>query len=123
MLAATVTSSKSGNETVDAARVVWTVNNPSVATFADGSTETTASEVTLKTTGAGTVKITAKGDDKTAEMTLTVWQAREYDNILTKPDIPSAVSDAKQAITKFCEQYASVELKNVYNGRASLKIQ
>ncbi|MFR5761046.1 MAG: hypothetical protein ACLUFI_05080 [Oscillospiraceae bacterium] len=51
-------------------------------------------------------------------MTLTVWQAREYDNILTKPDIPSAVSDAKQAITKFCEQYASVELKNVYNGRA-----
>lgn len=123
VLAATVTSSKSGNETVDAARVVWTVNNPSVATFADGSTETTASEVTLKTTGAGTVKITAKGDDKTAEMTLTVWQAREYDNILTKPDIPSAVSDAKQAITKFCEQYASVELKNVYNGRASLKIQ
>ena len=123
VLAATVTSSKSGNEAVDAARVVWTVNNPSVATFADGSTETTASEVTLKTTGAGTVKITAKGDDKTAEMTLTVWQAREYDNILTKPDIPSAVSDAKQAITKFCEQYASVELKNVYNGRASLKIQ
>ena len=123
VLAATVTSSKSGNETVDAARVVWTINNPSVATFADGSTETTASEVTLKTTGAGTVKITAKGDDKTAEMTLTVWQAREYDNILTKPDIPSAVSDAKQAITKFCEQYASVELKNVYNGRASLKIQ
>lgn len=111
VLAATVTSSKSGNEAVDAARVVWTVNNPSVATFADGSTETTASEVTLKTTGAGTVKITAKGDDKTAEMTLTVWQAREYDNILTKPDIPSAVSDAKQAITKFCEQYASVELK------------
>ena len=102
VLAATVTSSKSGNETVDAARVVWTINNPSVATFADGSTETTASEVTLKTTGAGTVKITAKGDDKTAEMTLTVWQAREYDNILTKPDIPSAVSDAKQAITKFC---------------------
>ena len=123
VLAATVTSSKSGNEAVDAARVVWTVNNPSVATFADGSTETTASEVTLKTTGAGTVKITAKGDDKTAEMTLTVWQAREYDNILTKPDIPSAVSDAKQAITKFCEQYASVELKNVYNGRASLKIK
>ena len=123
VLAATVTSSKSGNEAVDAARVVWTVNNPSVATFADGSTETTASEVTLKTTGAGTVKITAKGDDKTAEMTLTVWQAREYDNILTKPDIPSAVSDAKQAITKFCEQYASVKLKNVYNGRASLKIQ
>ena len=123
VLAATVTSSKSGNETVDAARVVWTINNPSVATFADGSTETTASEVTLKTTGAGTVKITAKGDDKTAEMTLTVWQAREYDNILTKPDIPSAVSDAKQAITKFCEQYASVKLKNVYNGRASLKIQ
>ena len=123
VLAATVTSSKSGNEAVDAARVVWTVNNPSVATFADGSTETTASEVRLKTTGAGTVKITAKGDDKTAEMTLTVWQAREYDNILTKPDIPSAVSDAKQAITKFCEQYASVELKNVYNGRASLKIQ
>lgn len=123
VLAATVTSSKSGNEAVDAARVVWTINNPSVATFADGSTETTASEVTLKTTGAGTVKITAKGDDKTAEMTLTVWQAREYDNILTKPDIPSAVSDAKQAITKFCEQYASVELKNVYNGRASLKIQ
>lgn len=123
VLAATVTSSKSGNEAVDAARVVWTVNNPSVATFADGSTETTASEVTLKTTGAGTVKITAKGDNKTAEMTLTVWQAREYDNILTKPDIPSAVSDAKQAITKFCEQYASVELKNVYNGRASLKIQ
>ena len=123
VLAATVTSSKSGNEAVDAARVVWTVNNPSVATFAGGSTETTASEVTLKTTGAGTVKITAKGDDKTAEMTLTVWQAREYDNILTKPDIPSAVSDAKQAITKFCEQYASVELKNVYNGRASLKIQ
>ena len=123
VLAATVTSSKSGNEAVDAARVVWTINNPSVATFADGSTETTASEVTLKTTGAGTVKITAKGDNKTAEMTLTVWQAREYDNILTKPDIPSAVSDAKQAITKFCEQYASVELKNVYNGRASLKIQ
>ena len=123
VLAATVTSSKSGNEAVDAARVVWTVNNPSVATFADGSTETTASEVTLKTTGAGTVKITAKGDDKTAEMTLTVWQAREYSNILTKPDIPTAVSDAKQAITKFCEQYASVELKNVYNGRASLKIQ
>ena len=123
VLAATVTSSKRGNETVDAARVVWTINNPSVATFADGSTETTASEVTLKTTGAGTVKITAKGDDKTAEMTLTVWQAREYDNILTKPDIPSAVSDAKQAITKFCEQYASVELYNVYNGRASLKIQ
>ena len=123
VLAATVTSSKSGNETVDAARVVWTINNPSVATFADGSTETTASEVTLKTTGAGTAKITAKGDDKTAEMTLTVWQAREYDNILTKPDIPSAVSDAKQAITKFCEQYASVELCNVYNGRASLKIQ
>lgn len=123
VLAATVTSSKSGNETVDAARVVWTINDPSVATFADGSTETTASEVTLKTTGAGTVKITAKGDDKTAEMTLTVWQAREYDNILTKPDIPTAVSDAKQAITKFCEQYASVELKNVYNGRASLKIQ
>ena len=123
VLAATVTSSKSGNEAVDAARVVWTINNPSVATFADGSTETTASEVTLKTTGAGTVKITAKGDDKTAEMTLTVWQAREYDNILTKPDIPSAVSDAKQAITKFCEQYASVKLKNVYNGRASLKIQ
>lgn len=123
VLAATVTSSKSGNEAGDAARVVWTINNPSVATFADGSTETTASEVTLKTTGAGTVKITAKGDDKTAEMTLTVWQAREYDNILTKPDIPSAVSDAKQAITKFCEQYASVKLKNVYNGRASLKIQ
>ena len=123
VLAATVTSSKSGNEEDDAKRVVWTVNNPSVATFADGSTETTASEVTLKTTGAGTVKITAKGDNKTAEMTLTVWQAREYDNILTKPDIPSAVSDAKQAITKFCEQYASVELKNVYNGRASLKIQ
>ena len=123
VLAATVTSSKSGNEADDAKRVVWTVNNPSVATFADGSTETTASEVTLKTMGAGTVKITAKGDDKTAEMTLTVWQAREYDNILTKPDIPSAVSDAKQAITKFCEQYASVELKNVYNGRASLKIQ
>ncbi len=123
VLAATVTSSKSGNEAVDAARVVWTINNPSVATFADGSTETTASEVTLKTTGAGTVKITAKGDNKTAEMTLTVWQAREYDNILTKPDIPSAVSDAKQAITKFCEQYASVKLKNVYNGRASLKIQ
>ena len=117
-LKATVDST---NAAADAKRVTWTTNDPSVARFGTNNSYT-GDVATLTTTGAGSVTVTAEVDGKKATMTFTVWQAREYDEIVTKPDIPTSISSREDAFNAFSEQYVTVHLSRT-DGSVSLPMK
>lgn len=117
-LKATVDST---NATADAKRVTWTTNAPEVARFGVNNSYT-GNEATLTTTGTGSVTVTAEVDGKKATMNFVVWQAREYDKIVTKPDIPTAISSREDAFNSFSEQYVTVHLSRT-DGTASLPMK
>ena len=117
-LKATVDST---NAAADAKRVTWTTNAPNVARFGINNSYT-GNEATLTTTGAGSVTVTAEVDGKKATMTFTVWQAREYDQIVTKPDIPTAISNREDAFNAFSQQYVTVHLSRT-DGTVSLPMK
>lgn len=117
-LKATVNST---NATADAKRVTWTTNAPEVARFGTNNSYT-GDEATLTTTGAGSVTVTAEVDGKKATMNFVVWQAREYDQIVTKPDIPTAISSREDAFNAFSEQYVTVHLSRT-DGKVSLPMK
>ena len=117
-LKATVDST---NAAADAKRVTWTTNDPSVARFGTNNSYT-GDEATLTTTGAGNVTVTAEVDGKKATMNFVVWQAREYDQIVTKPDIPTAISSREDAFNAFSEQYVTVHLSRT-DGTVSLPMK
>lgn len=111
----------STNATADAKRVTWTTNAPEVARFGTNNSYT-GDEATLTTTGAGSVTVTAEVDGKKATMNFVVWQAREYDQIVTKPDIPTAISSREDAFNAFSEQYVTVHLSRT-DGSVSLPMK
>lgn len=117
-LKATVNST---NAAADAKRVTWTTNAPEVARFGTNNSYT-GDEATLTTTGAGSVTVTAEVDGKKATMNFVVWQAREYDQIVTKPDIPTAISSREDAFNAFSEQYVTVHLSRT-DGSVSLPMK
>lgn len=117
-LKATVNST---NATADAKRVTWTTNAPEVARFGTNNSYT-GDEATLTTTGAGSVTVTAEVDGKKATMNFVVWQAREYDQIVTKPDIPTAISNREDAFNAFSQQYVTVHLSRT-DGTVSLPMK
>lgn len=117
-LKATVDSTSAA---ADARRVTWTTNAPEVARFGTNNSYT-GDEATLTTTGAGNVTVTAEVDGKKATMNFVVWQAREYDQIVTKPDIPTAISSREDAFNSFSEQYVTVHLSRT-DGTASLPMK
>lgn len=117
-LKATVNST---NATADAKRVTWTTNAPEVARFGTNNSYT-GDVATLTTTGTGSVTVTAEVDGKKATMTFTVWQAREYDQIVTKPDIPTAISNREDAFNAFSQQYVTVHLSRT-DGTVSLPMK
>lgn len=117
-LKATVDST---NAAADAKRVTWTTNDPSVARFGTNNSYT-GDVATLTTTGAGSVTVTAEVDGKKATMNFVVWQAREYDEIVTKPDIPTAISSREDAFNAFSEQYVTVHLSRT-DGTVSLPMK
>ena len=117
-LKATVNST---NATADAKRVTWTTNDPSVARFGTNNSYT-GDVATLTTTGAGSVTVTAEVDGKKDTMTFYVWQAREYDKIVTKPDIPTAISNREDAFNAFSQQYVTVHLSRT-DGTVSLPMK
>ena len=117
-LKATVDST---NAAADANRVTWTTNDASVARFGTNNSYT-GDVATLTTTGAGSVTVTAEVDGKKATMTFTVWQAREYDQIVTKPDIPTAISNREDAFNAFSQQYVTVHLSRT-DGTVSLPMK
>ena len=117
-LKATVDST---NATADASRVTWTTNAPNVARFGINNSYT-GSEATLTTTGTGSVTVTAEVDGKKDTMTFYVWQAREYDEIMTKPDIPTAISSREDAFNAFSQQYVKVHLSRT-DGTESLPMK
>ena len=92
-LKATVDST---NAAADAKRVTWKTDDASVARFGVNNSYT-GDVATLTTTGTGRVTVTAEVDGKKDTMTFYVWQAREYDKIVTKPDIPTAISSREDA--------------------------
>ena len=55
-------------------------------------------------------------------MTFTVWLAREYDKIVTKPDIPTAISNREDAFNAFSQQYVTVHLSRT-DGTVSLPMK
>ena len=117
-LKATVDST---NAAADAKRVTWTTNAPEVARFGTNNSYT-GDEATLTTTGAGSVTVTAEVDGKKATMNFVVWQAREYDKIVTKPDIPTAISNREDAFNAFSQQYVTVHLSRT-DGTVSLPMK
>ena len=117
-LKATVDST---NAVADAKRVTWTTNAPEVARFGTNNSYT-GDVATLTTTGAGSVTVTAEVDGKKATMNFVVWQAREYDEIVTKPDIPTAISSREDAFNAFSEQYVTVHLSRT-DGKVSLPMK
>ena len=117
-LKATVNST---NATADAKRVTWTTNAPEVARFGTNNSYT-GDVATLTTTGAGSVTVTAEVDGKKATMNFVVWQAREYDKIVTKPDIPTAISNREDAFNAFSQQYVTVHLSRT-DGTVSLPMK
>ena len=117
-LKATVDSTSAA---ADAKRVTWTTNDPSVARFGTNNSYT-GDEAILTTTGAGSVTVTAEVDGKKATMNFVVWQAREYDEIVTKPDIPTAISSREDAFNAFSEQYVTVHLSRT-DGTVSLPMK
>ena len=117
-LKATVDSTSAA---ADAKRVTWTTNAPEVARFGVNNSYT-GDEATLTTTGTGSVTVTAEVDGKKASMTFYVWLAREYDQIVTKPDIPTAISSREDAFNSFSEQYVTVHLSRT-DGTASLPMK
>ena len=117
-LKATVDST---NATADAKRVTWTTNDASVARFGTNNSYT-GDVATLTTTGTGSVTVTAEVDGKKATMTFYVWLAREYDEIVTKPDIPTAISSREDAFNAFSEQYVTVHLSRT-DGTVSLPMK
>lgn len=117
-LKATVDST---NAAADAKRVTWTTNDPSVARFGTNNSYT-GDVATLTTTGAGSVTVTAEVDGKKATMNFVVWQAREYDKIVTKPDIPTAISNREDAFNAFSQQYVTVHLSRT-DGTVSLPMK
>ena len=117
-LKATVDST---NAVADAKRVTWTTNAPEVARFGTNNSYT-GDIATLTTTGAGSVTVTAEVDGKKATMNFVVWQAREYDEIVTKPDIPTAISSREDAFNAFSEQYVTVHLSRT-DGKVSLPMK
>lgn len=110
-LSATVDSE---DKTNDLTRVKWTTENPKVAKFKNSSgslvNEIFGGDVTLVSTGSGSVRITAELDGKTDTMTVTAWPAYEYDEIVMKPDIPTSISSREDAFNNFAEQYVTVRL-------------
>lgn len=117
-LKATVDST---NAAADAKRVTWTTNDPRVARFGTNNSYT-GDVATLTTTGAGSVTVTAEVDGKKATMNFVVWQAREYDQIVTKPDIPTAISNREDAFNAFSQQYVTVHLSRT-DGTVSLPMK
>lgn len=117
-LKATVDST---NAAADAKRVTWTTNAPEVARFGTNNSYT-GDVATLTTTGAGSVTVTAEVDGKKATMNFVVWQAREYDKIVTKPDIPTAISNREDAFNAFSQQYVTVHLSRT-DGTVSLPMK
>ena len=117
-LKATVDST---NAAADAKRVTWTTNAPNVARFGINNSYT-GNEATLTTTGAGSVTVTAEVDGKKVTMNFVVWQAREYDKIVTKPDIPTAISNREDAFNAFSQQYVTVHLSRT-DGTVSLPMK
>ena len=117
-LKATVDST---NAAADAKRVTWTTNDPSVARFGTNNSYT-GDVATLTTTGAGSVTVTAEVDGKKATMNFVVWQAREYDKIVTKPDIPTAISSREDAFNSFSQQLVTVHLSRT-DGTVSLPMK
>lgn len=117
-LKATVDST---NAAADAKRVTWTTNAPEVARFGTNNSYT-GDVATLTTTGAGNVTVTAEVDGKKATMNFVVWQAREYDKIVTKPDIPTAISSREDAFNAFSQQYVTVHLSRT-DGKVSLPMK
>lgn len=117
-LKATVDST---NAAADAKRVTWTTNDPRVARFGTNNSYT-GDVATLTTTGAGSVTVTAEVDGKKATMNFVVWQAREYDKIVTKPDIPTAISNREDAFNAFSQQYVTVHLSRT-DGTVSLPMK
>lgn len=117
-LKATVDST---NAAADAKRVTWTTNAPEVARFGTNNSYT-GDVATLTTTGAGNVTVTAEVDGKKATMNFVVWQAREYDKIVTKPDIPTAISNREDAFNAFSQQYVTVHLSRT-DGTVSLPMK
>lgn len=117
-LKATVDST---NAAADAKRVTWTTNDPSVARFGTNNSYT-GDVATLTTTGAGSVTVTAEVDGKKATMNFVVWQAREYDKIVTKPDIPTSISSREDAFNAFSQQYVTVHLSRT-DGTVSLPMK
>ena len=117
-LKATVDST---NATDDARRVTWTTNAPEVARFGTNNSYT-GDEATLTTTGTGSVTVTAEVDGKKATMNFVVWQAREYDQIVTKPDIPTAISSREDAFNSFSQQLVTVHLSRT-DGTVSLPMK
>lgn len=117
-LKATVDST---NAAADAKRVTWKTDDASVARFGVNNSYT-GDVATLTTTGTGRVTVTAEVDGKKATMTFTVWQAREYDKIVTKPDIPTAISNREDAFNAFSQQYVTVHLSRT-DGTVSLPMK
>ena len=117
-LKATVDST---NAAADANRVTWTTNDASVARFGTNNSYT-GDVATLTTTGAGSVTVTAEVDGKKATMTFVVWLAREYDKIVTKPDIPTAISSREDAFNSFSQQLVTVHLSRT-DGTVSLPMK
>lgn len=117
-LKATVDST---NAAADSKRVTWKTDDASVARFGVNNSYT-GDVATLTTTGTGRVTVTAEVDGKKATMTFTVWQAREYDQIVTKPDIPTAISNREDAFNAFSQQYVTVHLSRT-DGTVSLPMK
>ena len=117
-LKATVDSTSAA---ADARRVTWTTNAPEVARFGTNNSYT-GDVATLTTTGTGSVTVTAEVDGKKATMNFVVWQAREYDKIVTKPDIPTAISNREDAFNAFSQQYVTVHLSRT-DGTVSLPMK
>ena len=115
-LSATVDSE---DKTNDLTRVKWTTESPKVAKFRNSSgslvNEIYGGDVTLVSTGTGSVRVTAELDGKTAAMTFTVWPAYEYNEIVTKPDIPTSISSREDAFNRFSEQYVTIRLTRTGN--------
>ena len=117
-LKATVDST---NAAADAKRVTWKTDDASVARFGVNNSYT-GDVATLTTTGTGRVTVTAEVDGKKDTMTFYVWQAREYDKIVTKPDIPTAISNREDAFNAFSQQYVTVHLSRT-DGTVSLPMK
>ena len=117
-LKATVDST---NAAADAKRVTWKTDDASVARFGVNNSYT-GDVATLTTTGTGRVTVTAEVDGKKATMNFVVWQAREYDKIVTKPDIPTAISSREDAFNAFSQQYVTVHLSRT-DGKVSLPMK